>query len=141
MIIRMRAATRDSMLNAYRDEIDSGAGPATIRIYSGPQPQDGDTITLGNVVLAVLTLSRPSAPDASGGLLTFKAIAEERSAQASGTATWARVRSSDDAHGFDCDVSGPGGGGVVQLNTTEIAAGGPVRLYSFALAMPASMES
>lgn len=140
MNIRMRSATRDQMLTALRDALDSGRGPATIRIFGGTQPVDGDTVTLANPLLAVLTLSRPSGADASAGLLTFGEIAEERSAQASGIATWARIRSADDAHGFDCDVTGPGLGGLIELNTTDITAGGPVRIYSVGISMPSSME-
>jgi hypothetical protein len=73
-------------------------------------------------------------------VLTFSTITEDTSADATGTATWARVRSSDAAQGFDCDVTATGGGGVIELNTVSIVAGGPVRITAFTFSIPASIS-
>jgi hypothetical protein len=37
---------------------------------------------------------------------------------------------------FDCDVSGPGGGGVMEISSTRIAKGGPIRVSSFSISIP-----
>lgn len=140
MILRMRAVTRNSVLDQLRTLLDIGSGPATVAVYTGTQPADGDAALSGNTLLAALTLSDPAAPAASGGVLTFSPITEDASADATGTATWARVRSSDGAQGFDCDVGGPGSGAVIELNTTAIVTGGPVRITAFTFIIPASIE-
>lgn len=137
--VRMMLATRNSTLNHVRDRLDSGSGPATISIYSGTQPADGNAPLSGNTLLATLTMSDPCAPAASGGVTTYSAITEDTTADATGTATWARVRSSDGLEGYDCDVSATGGGGTIELNTTAIVAGGPVRITAFTFAIPASV--
>lgn len=140
MILRMRGVSRNSLLDQLRTLLDIGSGPATIAIYSGTQPADGDAGLSGNTLLATLTMSDPAAPAASGGTLTFSPITEDTSADATGTATWARVRSSDGAQGFDCDVTATGGGGVIEVNTTSIVAGGPVRITAFTFSIPASIS-
>jgi hypothetical protein len=139
MILRMRAVTRNAALDNVRQNLDIGSGPATIAIYSGTQPADGDAALSGNTLLATLTMSDPAAPAASAGVLTFSTITEDTGADATGTATWARVRSSDGAQGFDCDVTATGGGGVIELNTVSIVAGGPVRITAFTFSIPASI--
>ena len=133
---RVVATTRNSMLNAIRDALDAGAGAATIKIYSGTQPANADTALSGNTLLATLTATDPSAPNASSGTLTFSTITEDSSADATGTATFARVADSTGATVFDCDVGTSGA--TINLNTTSIVAGGPVRITSFTVSIPAT---
>ena len=132
---RIAAATRNSMLDNLRTNMDAGAGAATIKVYSGTQPATADTALSGNTLLATLTCTDPVAPSASGGVLTMSAITEDSSADATGTATFARVQDSNANVIFDCDVGTAGA--TVNLNTTSIVVGGPVRITSFTVSIAA----
>ena len=134
--MRLSTALRNAMIQQVQVKADAGAGAGTINIRSGSQPASAEDAETGTL-LATLTFSDPSAPSASGGVLTFSAITEDSSADATGTATWARIKDSTGATVFDCDVTATGGGGTIQLNTTSIVAGGPVRITAFTATMPA----
>lgn len=139
MLIRMRAVTRNAALDAIRTALDVGSGPATIAFYTGTQPANGDAALSGNTLLGTLTMTDPAAGAASGGNLTFSPITQDSSADATGTATWARIRSSDDAQGMDVDVGATGSGAFIELNTTSIVAGGPIVITAMSLSIPASI--
>ena len=134
---RVTAATRNSALNTIRDAVDAGAGAGTIAVYDGTQPANADAALAGNTLLGTLTCSDPSAPGAAAGTLTLSAIAEDAAADATGTASFARIRDSNSATVFDCDISATGGGGTLQLNTTSIVIGGPIRITSFTISIAA----
>lgn len=132
---RIAAATRNSMLDNLRTNMDAGTAAATIKIYSGTQPANADAALSGNTLLATLTCTDPVAPAASGGTLTFNSITEDSSADATGTATFARIADSNSNTIFDCDVGTSGA--TINLNTTSLVAGGPVRITSFTVSIPA----
>lgn len=134
--VRLAAAARNSMLDAIRALLDAGAAGATVKIYTGTQPANADAALSGNTLLGTLTMSDPAAPGASGGVLTFSAIAEDSSADATGTATWARVADSNGNTVFDCDAGTSGT--TLILNTASIVTGGPVRITSGSLTIPAA---
>jgi hypothetical protein len=135
--IRMAVAARNAMLDALNARINLGAGAGTIRIYSGTQPTDGDTALGAQTLLATLTFSDPAAPAAATGVLTFSTITEDSAADAAATATWARIQDSTGANVLDGDVGTSGA--LINLNTTTIAANGPVRISSFTITLPATM--
>lgn len=134
--VRPTVAARNAQLNAIRDLIDAGAAGGTINIYSGTQPATGETALSGNTLLATLTFSSTSAPNASGGVLTFNAITEDTSADATGTATFARIRDSNGVDVTDMDV-GTASASII-LNTVSIVAGGAVRMTSGTITAPAT---
>lgn len=131
---RIALASRDAALNAIADAVDAGGSAGAFRIYSGAMPANADASPGGATLLATVTAAYPCG-SVSGGVLSFTATAEAI-ASASGTATWARaVTASGDAV-FDCDVGL--GSATLNLNTTAIVAGGPVRVASFTISIPAS---
>lgn len=129
--VRVVTAIRNARLDAIRDAIDAGSAGGTIKIYSGTQPANANTALSGNTLLATLTFSTTSASNSSSGVLTFSAITQDSSADATGTATFARIADSDTNTVFDCDVGTSGT--TIVLNTTSIVAGGPVTISSFTL--------
>lgn len=135
--IRIAAAVRNAMLDALVARMDADAGPATLKVYSGTQPASGDAALSGNTLLATLTFSDPAAPGASGGVITFNAITEDSSADATATATFARIQDNSGDNVFDGDIGTSGA--MITLNTTSIVAGGPVRISSFTITMPSSI--
>lgn len=135
--IRIATAVRNDMLQALLDRLDLGAGPGTLKLYSGTQPATANTALSGNTLLATLTFSDPSAPAPSGGVITFDVITEDSSADASANATFGRIQDSDGNPVFDGDVGTSGA--MIVLNTVAIVAGGPVRINSFTITLPASI--
>lgn len=124
MAVGYSTAVRNAMLDALTTY--AGAS-ALLRIYDGTRPATGGTAT---TLLAELVCNATFAPAASGGTLTLNAIANDASANATGTATWFRlVKADGTTHILDGSV-GTSGTDLV-LNTTSIAAGGPVAVSSF----------
>jgi len=129
MAIGLSTTARNARLTALITAIDAGSGPGVLSIYSGTRPATGGTAT---TLLAELTLSDPCGT-VSGGVLTFNAITQDSSANASGTASWARIVDSDAAFVLDLGVGTAGSGMEIILNTTTIVAGGPVGITSASL--------
>lgn len=121
MTIGMSTALR----NARLDAITTAAGAnAKLRLYSGTRPATGGTAT---TLLAELTCGATFAPAASGGVLTLNAITSDSSADASGTATWARlVKSDGTTHVMDMDVGTSGAD--LNMNSNVISAGASVAI-------------
>lgn len=135
--LRIAVASRNAMMQSLLDQLNLGAGPATIKIYSGVQPANGDAALSGNTLLATLTFSDPASPAPASGVLTFSTITEDSSADSTATATFARIQDSAGVNVFDCDVGTAGS--TIVLNRTDFVTGGPVRITSFTLTLPALM--
>jgi hypothetical protein len=126
MAIGMATALRNARLDAITT---FAGGSALLRIYSGTQPATGGTAT---TLLAELTCNATFAPAASGGVLTLNAITQDTSANATGTATWARIVKSDGTtHVLDCTV-GTSGADII-LNSVAISSGAAVSVTSAVL--------
>lgn len=129
--LNLATAGSNAMLDALAALLDGGS----VAFYTGPQPASADGAIVGKILLGKLTLSSPAAKAASAGVLTLAAITAQPAAFADGRATWARVSGGTGKTVFDCSVGGDREGtlGAIQLNTCEIAAGGPLSLSSFTL--------
>lgn len=116
-----------NLRNARLDAITTFVGASgKLRIYAGSRPATGGTAT---TLLAELTLNATFAPAASGGVLTLNAITGDTTADATGTATWARILKSDGTTiVMDCSVGTSGAD--INLNTTSIVAGAAVDITS-----------
>jgi hypothetical protein len=116
--------------NNQLDEITARAGAsALLRIYDGSRPATGGTAT---TLLAQLTCNSTFAAAASGGVLTLNAIADDTSADATGTATWFRIVQSDGStHAMDGDVSTSGSD--MNFDSVSFVAGGTVSVSSFTI--------
>jgi len=133
-VIKFKPTVKDNALTQIKNAIDAGSGPGKIRIYSGSIPATPETAASGTL-LAELTLSDPCGT-VSSGVLTFLAITQDSSADATGTAGYFRCLDSDNTAIFDGDCSVTGGGGTLQLNTTSIVSGGPVLITAFTMTIP-----
>jgi len=112
-------------LQATLTALNSGPTGATIAIYATARPAVGDAP--GGDPLATFTLPKPAgAIDA--GVLTLDPV-DDAFITATGIALWARV-SVNGATLFDCDVSDTAGTATIRLATTQLYAGGSVRLAS-----------
>lgn len=125
MALGYSVTLRNNMLT----EIVTLAGAsALVRIYSGSRPATGGAAT---TLLAQLTCSA-TLGTVSAGVLTFNAITQDSSADATGTATWFRIVKSDGTtHVLDgnCGTSGSD----MNLTTTSIVAAQPVSISSWTI--------
>ena len=125
----MALAYSSTVRNGMLDQITSAIGASgLLRIYDGTRPASGGTAT---TLLAQLALSVTSAPAASGGVLTFNAITQDSSADATGTATWGRVTTSGGTFVIDFSISTSGSD--MNMTTTSIVATQPVSCSSFVI--------
>lgn len=132
--VRLPNAVTAAACDTVVDLIDAGAGAGTIQIRSGTQPADADDAATGTL-LATLTFSDPAFGAASvAGVATASAITDDSSADATGTASWARILDSDSATVFDCDVGTSGA--TINLNTVAIVAAAVVSISSFTVTHP-----
>jgi hypothetical protein len=134
-IIHFSNALKNSILTPIQAAIDAGPGPGKMEIYSGTIPTDCATAIGVQVLLGTLTYSDPCGVVASN-VLTMSAITQDSSADASGTASFARITDSTGATIIDIDITNTGGGGTLQMNTTNIVIGGPILCSSFVVSVP-----
>lgn len=134
MIIKLATSVRNAMAQAILDALDVGSGPAVLEFYDGAMPANLGAVTT-QVLLGAVTFSDPSGT-ISGGVLTFGTVTQDSAADASGTASWVRIKASTGTVVIDGDVTNTGGTGFVKMNTTAIVAGGPIQVSSGALTMP-----
>lgn len=129
--VRIANATAADMLIALLAKMNAGSGPATCKIYTATQPANADTAIGAQTLLATLTFTDPAASSPSGDTITFSAITEDSTADATGTATWARIADSNGTTVFDCDAGTSST--TIILNTASVVAGGVVRITSATL--------
>jgi len=134
-IIRFVTAAKNNALDTLKTAVDAGSGAGTIKVYNGTQPTTANDAVSTQTLLATLTFSDPCGTT-SAGTLTMSAITQDSAADATGTATWARIADSSGATVFDVDVSSTGAGGTLQFNTTNFVIGGPVLISAFTITVP-----
>ena len=136
--VRLSTESNQAALNAIVDRIDAGSGNGTIKLYTGTQPATGSTSTAGNTLLGTLTFSKPAFGDANAsGVATANAITADSSADATGTATWARIQDSDGNNVMDVDVGEAGT--TVILPSVNISAGATLSISSATLTHPSGV--
>ena len=134
-IIRFVNSVKNSALDTIKAAIDAGVGAGTIKIYTGTQPTTAEDAITTQTLLGTLTFSDPCGTSASG-TLTMSAITQDSAADATGTATWARIADSTGATVCDVNVTATGGGGTLQFNTTSFVIGGPILISAFTITVP-----
>lgn len=119
-------------VNGEADFIGDSLDNGYIRLYDGAQPATADTAVGAQVLLAELRFGAAAFPAAVAGLLTANAIVDDSSANATGTAAWARILKSDGSSVmFDGSV-GTASANVI-LNTTSIVSGAVVSCSALTL--------
>lgn len=111
-------------LSATLAKLNSGLANATLSAYGTLRPESG--ASTGASPLVVCTLAKP-AGSIDNGILTLVPV--EAMILVTGVALWARF-SVDDDYILDCDVSDANGTATIRLATTQLYAGGLVRLAS-----------
>lgn len=130
------------ILDGVVDSLDGGTTnpQGVLRIYSGTPPTNVDTGLSGNTILSEHDLSNPAFGNATdnnpNAIATAGAVADDTSANATGTATFARLFDRDDVARVQLTVSATGGGGEVQINSTSIVTSTLVQVTSMTMTMP-----
>lgn len=132
MSVALSQALATARLDAVLAFLATGAGRARVRIFAGSRPPSADAAPgAGADILVELELDDPPGVVASGAL-TLDPLADGL-IMATGQAAWARVLNGAGAAAFDCDVSDTAGSAPLKLDTTQLYAGGAVRLVSAVL--------
>ena len=119
----------DTMVNAEADAVGNALNTGYIRIYDGTQPTNADTAVGAQTLLAELRFGADAFGAASAGTITANAITSDSSANATGTASWARILASNGTTvWFDGSV-GTSDANVI-LNTVSIVSGAVVSCSS-----------
>lgn len=129
-------------LDAIVDNLDSEAGAAVIKGYTGSQPADPDAATTGTL-LFTLVMSDPAfgaAADQADGTVqaAASAISDDTSADATGTLGYCRVSASaDGAAETDPQIDGEAGtsGADFNFNTVSIVSGATVSMTSYTITL------
>lgn len=132
MGVQLDVSTRSLQATVLRDQIDAGAGPGVLKVYSGTPPAHAGDALSGNTLLCQHTLSDPCGTVASG-VLTFAAIAIDAAADATGTATFARIEDSDGNVRCQISAGGAGSGADLVFNDANLVAGVPVAITSLTI--------
>lgn len=119
-------------VNGEADSIGDALDLGYIRLYTSPQPATADTAIGAQVLLAELRFGADAFPAAVAGLLTANAVTADASANATGTAAWARILASDGTTTYFDGSVGTSSANVV-INSTSIIAGAAVSCTSFTL--------
>lgn len=134
MAIRLATTARTAAADAVVDLVDAGAGPGTLKIYTGAQPATGDTEGSGTL-LATIAWADPAFGAAAAGVAT---ATDPAAVTASGTGTAASfvVEDSTGANVFNGTVTATGGGGDLQVASTAFATGITVDITAFTYTQP-----
>lgn len=144
MAVRLTNTAAIAACNAVVDRIDLGGSAGFVRIYSGTQPAGADVAITDQTLLAELTLNFPAfgaASDAEpGGRATADVdpTPQDVSANATGTATWYRVVTSEGDTVMDGSVGTSGSGADMIVASTSITETQPVEITSWTVTMPES---
>ena len=122
----------NTCVNAEADAVGNALNTGYIRIYDGSQPANADTAVGAQVLLAELRFGADAFPAAVAGLLTANAITSDSSANATGTAAWARILASDGTTVYFDGTVGTSAANVI-LNTLSIVAGAVVSCSALTL--------
>lgn len=115
--------------SAAADAVTALLNSGLLRIYDGTQPATADTAITTQTKLAELTFGNPAFGAAANGVATANAITSDTAADATGTASWARLVRSNGTTVVMDGSAGTSSSNLV-LNTTSIVANAEVAVTS-----------
>jgi len=126
MALTHATAARNAAANAVVDLLDAGVTDA-----------NGDLVimTSADVAVATLALTNPAFGNAAAGVATANAISDDTNA-AGGTAALFKLQDRDNVEVVRGTVTATGGGGDIELSSTNISAGDTVSISSLTYTAP-----
>lgn len=143
MATRLPDASQQAAADAVVDRIDAGTTnlEGRLRIYSGVQPADADSLPAGTLLVEI-PLANPAYGAAStAGTASLLGTPRSAAAAAAGTAASFRVVNRDAATVFDGAIRATAdadAGQELVLDATSIASGQTVNISSLSYTQPAS---
>lgn len=134
MTITVSDGLAATMLTSVLTAVDAGGAAGQILIYTGTKPASPDIAPTSCTLLGTLTLSYPCGVVGTRAL-TFSKVTEDDSADASGTAAWARIQTSAGVAVIDVDASLTSGTAFLKMNTLSIVQTGPIRITSMMMTL------
>ena len=128
MGITLADSIRSNRATVILTALDAGSGPATMAFYTATQPAKGVAVT-DQTLLGTVTFSDPAGV-VENGVLTLSAITDDNLADADGVASWARVLDSAGVFVMDVTVTNNAGAGPIKMASTQVYAGGIIRVSS-----------
>lgn len=129
-MIQISTAHAAARLNGTLTFLDTGPAAAEVHLYANTRPASPNDAP-GASALVEITLTKP-AGTITAGVLTLTPAADGLIAT-TGTAVWARVINAEGTTAFDADVGQGEGAWEVQLETTQLYAGGDCKLLTATL--------
>lgn len=126
---RLSAASRNLALNAALDVLNGG----NVLILDGTQATDADTAIGAQVTLAQVGMNATAFAAASAGSKAANAFTADSSADATGTASWWRMRTSGSTAVWDGSAGTSGAN--INFNTTSVVSGASVNITGFTATM------
>lgn len=125
----------DALRDHLNDQIEAFIGAsAELKIYSGSAPANEAASLSGNTLLAEVPCPSDWMAASSGGVKSLLGTWSDSSANASGTATFARLTKADDTVVIQITVGASGA--ELNLTTASIVSGQPVTITQFDLTAP-----
>jgi hypothetical protein len=135
-ITRISSLAAIVMCQSLINQIEIGAGVATIGIYDGAMPADLETPIVAQNELVILELPSPAFADAiasgTGGTAVINTVPAV-AATLSGTATFARLFNKNGDAVLDVDVSNADGNGALKLSSVTVVADVNVSVVSLTI--------
>ena len=131
MAIYVSSTIRNAYATAILSAIDTGSGTATIKEYTGSPPVTTGGAITSQTLLGTHDLLNP-AGTVTSGVLTFLAIADDVSSDATGTLGFVRILDRDGAFVMDITAA-TSGSQVIIYNSLAIVAGGITRIISLSI--------
>ncbi len=132
-IVRFSRAASTAFCNDIITRLGSNA---KMKVYTGTIRANPEAGIAGQVLLGTCALATPTIGTESGGTLTFGAISNDVSADATGTATWVAFETSGGVGVLDAECGVVGSGEAVEFVTTSFVAGAPVAITAGTLRLP-----
>lgn len=132
-IFRLAAGPKNAMAAAMITELDNVTNPWYAEVYSGTIPASVTDAIGAQVKLGTVTGAADPSATQTGGLITFGAVTGDSAADASGTATWMRIKKGDGSTWADLDIGDLASSCTAKMNTANIVVGGPITVNSFTL--------
>lgn len=133
MTIQMSTTLRNGRL----DQITSIVGTsALIEIFTGSQPENCAAADTGTKLATLTGNATALAAAAASGVLTFNAITQDSSADATGTAAHYRLKTSGGTCHMQGSVTVTGGGGDMTFTSVSFVTGEPISMTSWTITEP-----
>jgi hypothetical protein len=134
----INTALQNAMAAAFAARFPAGS---VLELRSATKPATANVAASGTLGAEIVLPASPWTVN-SNGTVSKNGVWEDPAANASITATWARLRTADDAERMDFTAGASGSGAEIQITvggqaTANLVQNGPVAISAITITMPA----